>query len=586
MFDGERKCMQYLKADSELGYIDDYTEIELEKLQNLRNSIKCFTFGDYDETGNYIIEDEVVDDLIAIEKYVVEADGNMEFCKSSLKLDKQINFIISYEENKIYLLLIEKIKDKINPEIEEFNEYVLDEYIVNGLVDRNIIYTKWNVKPFGGYVLDIFSCEDEILEKYFGIVSRFKYLLKSNQTLLEEEENLEEVEAEYFNDMMELLKRYPKLYDVVVEKMRAFIEVNEELFDETKPWYISHINQLMNYCIRSSYAVLSEIEKVEFEIEQHQLMVGQSIKKAELLPTDKKDNGAIYLKTSESLKTVSEIGVAYVEAVKQINKVLKLEKETTEDKKTFTKKEMAIIKLEKSGITKAKANSKAKSTLVDNLVKSKTEGKTAVKKAVAKKVVVKAVAKSAAKGGGKSASKPAAKKTAAKKAAGAKKVAPKKDDKKKQEDERKKKLRNLYAISNAQMTLSSATLIQRIQVNVASKTASQYSNPAQVQNQSADSAQTKNPPQQQSAGDGSNSSGNPSATHRVRVISNRFTVQEFQRVYGETNSEIKAGRRTVLTGETNPYKNQKGQNASVAGQESGVGEFGQANKNQEYDINI
>lgn len=422
--------MQYLKADSELGYLDDYTEIELEKLQNLRDSIKCFTFGDYDETGNYVIEDEVVDDLIAMEKYVVEADGNMEFCKSSLKLDKQINFIISYEENKIYLLLIEKLKDKVNPDIEEFNEYVLDEYVVNGVIDRNIIYAKWNVKPFGGYVLDIFSCEDEVLEKYFGIVSRFKYLLQSNKTLLEEEENLEEVEAEYFNDMMELLKRYPKLYDVVVEKMRAFIEVNEELFDETKPWYISHINQLMNYCIRTSYEVLSEIEKVEFEIEQHQLIIGQSIKKAELLPTEKKDNGALHLKISDNLKTVSEIGVSYLEAVKKINETLKPKKDVQVEKITFTKKEVALIKLDKTGIKKMKNNSKTKSTLVDSIVKA-VNGKSAGKSVGKSAGVRKSGSKSAgvSRSGGKSAVKSNSTSSSSKPTANKQKVKEKKSNK-------------------------------------------------------------------------------------------------------------------------------------------------------------
>lgn len=486
--------MQYLKADSELGYIDDYTEIELEKLQNLRDSIKCFTFGDYDETGNYIIEDEVVDDLIAMEKYVVEADGNMEFCKSSLKLDKQINFIISYEENRIYLLLIEKIKDKVNPDIEEFNEYILDEYVVNGLVDRNIIYAKWNVKPFGGYVLDIFSCEDEVLEKYFGIVSRFKYLLQSNESLLDEEEDLEEVEAEYFNEMIEVLKRYPKLYEIVIMKMSKFMDENEELFDESKPWYLSHVNQLLNYCIKSNIGVLAGVEKVEFEIEQHQLHVGGNMKKAALIPTDKRENGTLILKTSNNEKKISEISETYLGVVKKVNKILNKEKDGAEAKKTFTKKEIALIKLEKAGIKKLKENVKPKQTLVGNIVKAakeanKSGGKTAGKSGGgASKDKAKAKAKAGSKvkaaasskgssagkgdkkaGGGNAKPVKKAKTDDKKKAADAKKKAA---AKKKAEEEKKKKaelMRRRYTASTASAVYAQAKMVQRVGLNLASQ---------------------------------------------------------------------------------------------------------------------
>ena len=417
--------MKYLKPDSELGYIEDYAEIESEKIENVRSSITCFTFGDYDENGEYIIEDDVVDDLISMEKFVVESDGNVEFCKSALKLDKQINFAISFEDSKISLLLIEKLKDQTNPQIEEMNEYVLDEYLAQGLVDRSIVYARWNVKPMGGYVLDIFSCEDEVLEKYFGVVNRFKYLLDSNKTLIEDEENIEDAEAEYFNDMMEVVKKYPNLYEEVIEQMQAFMEGKEDLFDDTKPWFLSHVNQLLNYCIKSNMSVLSALEKVQFEIEQHQLIVNRNLKKETLIPTDKSPRGTIFLKLSKKdenkinenesgvSKAVAALSSKYVNAVKKIAKILNPQQEAQEGKTTFTNKEMAILKLGKSGIKSAKGPMKGKNTILGGAVVGavKAGAKPATKQGVkpAVKAIGKLVAKTSAKPGVKGATKPAGK---------------------------------------------------------------------------------------------------------------------------------------------------------------------------------
>ena len=87
---------------------------------------------------------------------------------------------------------------------------MLDKVETSGEINRNVLYARWHIKLVPGDIIDIFSCDEEVLAKYFGIVKRFKYLLAANKTLLEKEEKLEEVEAEHISEMFKILKHYPK----------------------------------------------------------------------------------------------------------------------------------------------------------------------------------------------------------------------------------------------------------------------------------------------------------------------------------------------------------------------------------------
>ena len=55
---------QYLKPDCELGYIEDQAQIEKLKVDNLRHTILGCMLGDFDETGAYVVDPEIVQELI------------------------------------------------------------------------------------------------------------------------------------------------------------------------------------------------------------------------------------------------------------------------------------------------------------------------------------------------------------------------------------------------------------------------------------------------------------------------------------------------------------------------------------------
>ena len=100
---------QYLKPNSELGYVEDSAEISRLRFNNLRHVVLGCMLGDFNELGHYVVSPEIVQELISLEKYIVQTYDNIELCRSCLKLDKQIAFMLTFEGNKATLSLVEKI---------------------------------------------------------------------------------------------------------------------------------------------------------------------------------------------------------------------------------------------------------------------------------------------------------------------------------------------------------------------------------------------------------------------------------------------------------------------------------------------
>ena len=326
---------QYLKPDSELGYVEDNAKIGYLKFNNLRHSIFGCMLGDFNEVGNYVVSPEIVSELIAMEKYVVESFDNIELCKSFLKLDKQISFMVTFEGNRATLSLVEKVNYESNFAINSgtysnINEYVLDVVETSGEINRNIVYDRWNISQFGGNVVDIFNCDDSVLEKLFGIVNRFKYLLEANKILLDKEEELEEIEAGYTNNVFEILKRYPKFEAEVISTLKKTLTEKKNAVSVKKPFFAKTLNEVLENAIEQNVGILNEQEKQEFEKEKRNAVLNLNIKREDALDIVHVVNGdenknevgpkVVSLNVSEtnSLKTVTEHGEALVSSNKRV----------------------------------------------------------------------------------------------------------------------------------------------------------------------------------------------------------------------------------------------------------------------------
>lgn len=278
---------QYLKPDSELGYVEDLAEIEFLKFNNLRHSVLGCMLGDFDELGSYVVSPEIVKELISMEKYIVETYDNIELCRSTLKLDKQISFIVTLEGNKATLSLVEKLNYEANFTLDSgtysnINEYILDTVETSGEVNRNFLYDRWNIKLVPGNIVDIFNCDDSVLEKYFGIVNRFKYLLRANATLLKKESVVEELESEYAKSVLNILQHYPNLNKAVIDEIKTSLQEKKDSISIKKPFFVKSFNELLENAIQKNLNTLTEQETLEFQQEKHNALVNLNIKRQEI----------------------------------------------------------------------------------------------------------------------------------------------------------------------------------------------------------------------------------------------------------------------------------------------------------------
>lgn len=446
---------QYLKPDTELGYIEDQAEIEKLKIDNLRHTILGCMLGDFDETGAYVVDPEIIQELISMDKYVVETMDNIEICKSVLKLDKQITFAVTFEGNKATLSLLEKLSYEANFAINSgtysnINEYVLDSVETSGEINRNAIYARWHIGEFGGNVVDIFNCDDAILEKYFGIVNRFKYLLHANTVLLNKESEIEEIEASYANEIFEILKRYPKLQAEVMKQITSTVNEKKDAISFNKPNFAKTFNELLNNAIQTNINVLDEKEKQDFQAEQRNAVVNLNVKRAEVFEVEKihydenvdaeVSSKVIRLKTDDAytVRTVTELGEEFVSAYKRTSEPKQ------EEKKDDTEKGKLVATLVGAGLGVALGGAAgavvgaATGNLVAEVAEKVGEAKKDASKAPAKKPEVKKPAAKKPDTKKPAAKKPDAKKPAAKKPA-AKKPSPgnkTKDDAKKEPQKR------------------------------------------------------------------------------------------------------------------------------------------------------
>ncbi len=274
---------KYLKQDSDLGYVEDGAEIEYLKFNNLRHTILGYMWGDFNSQGEYVLSPEIEREMIAMQKYVVDTIDNIEVCLSNIKFDKQITFIVTTEGNRATLSLVEKINFEANNKLNagtysNINEYILDEVETSGVVDKNALYRRWNISFTPGEVLDIFHIDDESLASLFGLTARFKYLIKANEILLNQEEKLEEVEAEYSINLLSIIDHYPKLKLLVDEELKKTLSEKKDFIRIDRPNFAKTLNEVIEKSTNANLNILTEEERSEFLSERRNAQVTYNIK--------------------------------------------------------------------------------------------------------------------------------------------------------------------------------------------------------------------------------------------------------------------------------------------------------------------
>ena len=425
---------QYVKNDCEQGFVTDGAEIEYLKLNNMRHTILGCMLGDFDANGKYIVDTEIVKELIAMPKYIVDTVDNIEVCSSLIKLDKQITFFVTYEGEQVSLILAEKVNFQANFKINSglfsnINEYVLDSFETSGVVDKNVVYSKWNISQFAGEALDVFDMDEETIAKYFGIVNRFKYLMKANQILLQKEAKLEEIESNFAVQMLDLVAKYPELKKVVDAKIKDVVGKKPSVIRLDKPFFAKTVNEIISQTVEENINILPPEQKQEFEVEKRNIVVEHNEKlkqeiEVENLPiVDEKQEVATEFSATQKEVNKQIVQEAVLETVEP--KVKEKFEETTGTKSLQHKDELVGKIAEITGQTKQQFSVSTTEETTQEIATTVTDKVKTLKSAQIQsettKLVTKAVeanqAAAKAKPAGASAGaakKPAAKKPAAK----------------------------------------------------------------------------------------------------------------------------------------------------------------------------
>ena len=381
----QEKCAMstYIKNDSELGFVQDNAEIEYLKFNNMRHSVFGCMLGDFNSKGKYVVQPEIVKELIAMKKYMVDTVENIDICNSALKLDKQITFFVTYAGECAILSLVEKVNYQANFKLNKGSysdiiEFELDRVKTSGEVNKAALYKRWNIDEIPGQVLDVFNMDEATLAAYFNLLGRFKYLMKANELLLNTEENIEQVEIVYCSEMLNVLTHYPKLNDQVKKDMKEFFDDKKEFIRSDKPNFAKTVNELVYKSIENNIHILEEQEKNEFLAERHNALNIYNTEIREVVPVENNqkfinDELVEYrsVKTEQTNKSAYELAVAFVTAQNNLNEKFQ-QMEIAENKRKLINT-LSDYGFEETKQEKVEETKQEKETLNTNLVQRTAE---------------------------------------------------------------------------------------------------------------------------------------------------------------------------------------------------------------------
>lgn len=262
---------KYVKTDSEKGYLEDKDDINYFATSQMKKVAFGCMLGDFDENGLYVVSEKIVGELIKMPKVIVENVEGTDLIRSKIKGDAFFHFILSIEGNKARLSLLEKINYQSNRNLNSgaynnINEYLLDEMTVPDKdVNRDALYQKYNIATEDdGDVLSIFDMDELSIALYFNLIEKIKAnYLTQNKLVLNEKES-EQIEADYFEAVLDAVSGYADFEGKVLNDFKSNLAEKHNFFVPSKPFYQSAINEILDSVIDLYISDLSDEDRQAF----------------------------------------------------------------------------------------------------------------------------------------------------------------------------------------------------------------------------------------------------------------------------------------------------------------------------------
>lgn len=303
---------KFLKFDTDKGFLDNKDDINYYATTQMRKVVFGGMLGDFDENGIYVISQKIVNELIAMPKVIVDAVDGSELMRSKVKADTFFHFILSVEGNKATLSLLEKIYHQSNKTFNsgaysDINEYVLDQVIVPDKdFNRNALYQKYNIIPQDdGEALTIFDADEQTIALYYNIIEKIKINHLTQDRLILKEKEIEELEANYFEQVLALLAEFPIVEKEVVKEVQDVLVEKHNFVIVSNPFFQQTVNEIVDSSVDKHAEKLEQDKKEEFLAKLRQIKAEYYDGLKKLLSIQIKQSAGVRFNASQ----VSEEGI-------------------------------------------------------------------------------------------------------------------------------------------------------------------------------------------------------------------------------------------------------------------------------------
>lgn len=262
---------KFLKFDAEKGFLDNKDDINYFATKQMRKVVFGGMLGDFDENGFYVVNQKIVNELLAMPKVIVDAVEGSELIRSKVKADTFFHFILSIEGDKATFSLLEKVYHQSNRTLNggsysDINEYVLDEVIVPDRdFNRNALYEKYNINPHDdGEALSIFDASEETIALYFNILEKIKINYLTQNKLILNEQQIEEIEVDYFDKVLKLINQYPTIKEEFSKDVQDVLKEKSAFIVENNPFFQQTVNEIVDANLERISNKLDDEQKQEF----------------------------------------------------------------------------------------------------------------------------------------------------------------------------------------------------------------------------------------------------------------------------------------------------------------------------------
>lgn len=265
---------RYFKFDESDQYLENEADINYFVVNQARRVAFGNMLGDFDENGIYVIDEEIVKELIMMPKVVVDSVEGADLIRGAIRFDGYVHFMLNIEDDMARLILLEKVNFESNVKYNvgrysNMNEYVLGEIkIPDRDIDKNIIYAKFNIlREDSGKYYDFRDLTQKELEMYNGLIGKMKRNLVVQDEMYNNEKAIEIAEADYFDNILSAFSKHGKikiefenfLKTIILEKQK-FIQINKPFFQKT-------MNEILDGAVLMFLSKLSPEVREEIEEE-------------------------------------------------------------------------------------------------------------------------------------------------------------------------------------------------------------------------------------------------------------------------------------------------------------------------------